>query len=330
MKICIVARGLKIPVTNYGGTERVIWGLAKELHQKGHNITFLVPPGSRSDFAEVIPIEEDKDLNDQIPDKIDLVHLNFTPDTPIEKPHIVTIHGNPRPEESLDINTVFVSRNHAKRYNSDAYVHNGLVWDEYPEPDLQKHRTGYHFLGKARWSVKNAAGAMKIAQKNNAELGIIGGKKWTERNLKSSFIHLFNPKIKFHGFLDDDQKMRVMENSKGLIFPVLWHEPFGLAIIESLYAGCAVFGSELGSLQELVTSEVGFTSNSIKELSRTIKDFEYDPVKCHEYAVNKFNSRRMAEDYLRLYAQVLEGKPLNKTAPQYNPELNRIPARIFE
>ena len=40
--------------------------------------------------------------------------------------------------------------------------------------------------------------------------------------------------------LTSSEKGEILNSSKGLVFPVLWHEPFGLAIIESLYYGCPV------------------------------------------------------------------------------------------
>ncbi len=324
MNICIVDRGGKIPAQKYGGTERVIWGLGKELQAMGHNITFLVPEGSTSDFARIIPLDRNAPIETQIPKDIDLVHLNFKPQDRISRPYLITMHGNPAPAEEIDVNTVFISRNQAARHNSEVFVYNGLSWEDYPQPDLTRNRNSFHFLGKASWKIKNAAGAIKIASKNNLRLNIIGGKKWTERNIKSSFRHLFNPRIRFKGFLDDNAKTRIMEKSKGLIFPVLWHEPFGLAIIESLYAGCAVFGTKYGSLEELVTPEVGFTGNSLNEIAKAIDSFKHDPQKCHDYAVDNFNSRRMAEDYCRLYDRVLSGKPLNRIPPVYNPKLNAI------
>lgn len=324
MKICIVDRGHKIPVVNYGGTERVIWGLGKELHALGHEITFLVPKGSSSDFARVIFLDRQRNLNEQIPQDTDVVHFNFTPGEKIEKPYLVTMHGNPEPDEVLDINTVFISRNHAARYNSETFVYNGLSWEDYPVPNLKLPRKGYHFLGKARWSVKNAIGAMKIARRNNESLNVIGGKKWTSRNLKDGFLLLFDSRIKFHGFLGNLEKSKILERSKGLIFPVLWHEPFGLAIIESLYFGCAVFGTTNGSLPELVTPETGYTANSEKEIAEAMSSFKYNPQKCHEYALKEFNSRLMTEKYLNLYEKVYKGEQVNEKVPNYNPQLNRI------
>ena len=56
-----------IPVFAYGGTERVIWDLAKCLVEKGHQVSFLVPKGSSCPFAQVIELDPDLTLQQQIP-----------------------------------------------------------------------------------------------------------------------------------------------------------------------------------------------------------------------------------------------------------------------
>tara|TARA_R110000850_G_scaffold277086_1_gene422482 strand:+ start:231324 stop:232307 length:984 start_codon:yes stop_codon:yes gene_type:complete len=327
MKILIVQNSV-IPVLHYGGTERVIWGLGKELDALGHEVTYLVNPGSHSPFANVIELHPEKNLNQLIPEDIDFVHFNFTPQEEIKKPYLVTMHGNPSEQEVLDINTVFISANQASRYNSNTYVYNGLDWSDYHLPILDEKRTYLHFLGKASWRVKNVFGAAKIAIDSSYPLYILGGTKWNYRMLKRGFKYLFNPDIRFMGMVDNHTKMKLMKNSKGLIFPVTWHEPFGLAIIESLYAGCAVFGTKNGSLEELVNTEVGYLSNSSKEITEAIKNFDFNPLRCHKYAVENFNSRRMAKAYVRLYEKILEGKSLNLSPPYYMKDKNKIPEFI--
>jgi hypothetical protein len=42
---------------------------------------------------------------------------------------------------------------------------------------------------------------------------------------------------------------------------------------------------------------------------------EFDQLRCHEYAVSGFSARRMADDYIRLYEQVIKGIPLSAEAP---------------
>ena len=324
MKILIADNSGIIPATNYGGIERVIWGLGKELHKLGHEITFLVKSGSSCNFAKVLEFNPDKDLNLQIPNDIDIAHFSHTPPYKINKPVIVTIHTNPPKEEVLNINSVFISKNHAKRYGSSTFVYNGLDWNDYPCPVLDQKRKNFHFLGKASWKIKNVFGATKIALKSGNHIYILGGKRWTFRNLKRNLKYTCNPNVIFKGFVNDKEKIEITQHSKGLIFPVNWHEPFGLAIIESLYAGCAIFGSKNGSLPELINSKIGFTSNSTNEIIKAIHDFKYNPKYCHKYAVDFFNSKTMTLSYLKLYNKILNNETLNTEVPQYITKENII------
>lgn len=323
MEICIVDHGAPLPARDYGGTERVIWGLGKSLSKMGHKVTFLVPEGSTCDFAKIIFLNKSVNLNDQIPENIDFVHLNLFPEQPIKKPYLITCHGNVPDKEELDPNIVFISQDHAARYNGDVFVHNGLYWDDYQKPDLKAKREGYHFLGKASWKVKNLKSTIKIANFGKKDLHIIGGEKWTSRNIKRGFLDILNPRIKYHGMLGDKEKFQIISKSKGLIFPVNWNEPFGLAIIESLYGGCAVFGTPNGSLPELITPETGFLGCSVREIAEALETFKYDPQYCHEYAIENFHSDRMAKEYLNLYNKILKGEKLNRK-PIFDPKRDKI------
>ncbi|MEH6764556.1 MAG: glycosyltransferase [Aequorivita antarctica] len=324
MHILIVDWSGPIPALKYGGTERVIWGLGKCLHELGHKVTFLVPDGFTGDFAGSIQLDQTKNLNDQISEDVDLVHFNYPPRQPINKPYIITMHGNPKPDEHIDKNTVFISRNQAERYNSDVFVHNGLYWGDYGMPDLDKPRTYFHFLGKASRRVKNVFGAAKIVLKAKGKLMVMGGERWTSRNFTRGLRYVLNPKITFLGMLNDTEKMKVMEKSKALVFPVEWHEPFGLVIIESLYAGCAVFCTTNGSLPELLSPEIGLASNDSDELAEALRSFKYDPQVCHHYAKEHFNARKMTLEYVKLYEKVIVGETLHTENPVYITEKNQV------
>jgi len=84
----------KIPALLYGGTERVIWYLGKELAKLGHDITYLVAEGSYCDFAKVLILDQNRNLNSQIPKDTDIAHFNFPVNEQIDKPFVTTIHGN--------------------------------------------------------------------------------------------------------------------------------------------------------------------------------------------------------------------------------------------
>lgn len=314
MKILIVLPSI-IPAYKYGGTERIIWYLGKELVGLGHQVTYLVNEGSTCDFAPVLFLDNTKKIEDQIPADIDLVHFHYVKPEKISKPYIITMHVNDSHLGPLDKNTVFISRNQAERFGSKVFVHNGLHWADYGLPNLKGERKYFHFLGNAAWRVKNVQGAIDIVKLTKHEkLNVLGGRRL---NIKMGFRLTLSPRVAFHGMVGGEEKNRLLRSSKGLIFPVRWHEPFGLAIIESLYYGCPVFGTPYGSLPELVPTEVGFLSESKSLIADAIQNNTYSTQKCHEYAVEKFNSKKMTEGYIEKYNEVLNGNSLNTVAPEF-------------
>lgn len=316
MNILLVLNETKIPALLYGGTQRVMWYLGKELSLMGHRVSFLAKKGSVCPFAKVLAYNPARPVADQVPDEIDIVHFNNgVPENFSKKPYIVTFHGNAI-STPIGRNAVFVSRNHAARFGSESFVYNGLDWSDYGALNTTEQRTYFHFLGNAAWRVKNVRGCISMIRKMPHErLYVLGGYRI---NLKMGIRITLTPpcKVSFKGMVGGEKKIQYLQHSRGLLFPVLWDEPFGLAITESLYCGSPVFGTCHGSLPELVNSEVGFLSNHQAELIRHIREnYDYSPQLCHEYAGDLFNSKRMAMAYLKKYEQVLNGECLNNTPP---------------
>jgi glycosyltransferase involved in cell wall biosynthesis len=315
MKVLIVYNGI-IPTPLYGGTSRVIWYLGQELTKLGHQVSYLVDKGSHCHFADVQFIDKTKPIVDQIPDNVDLVHFNTLPPEleKLKKPYVLTIHGNGFKDKDLPLNSIFVSQSHANRFGSDSYVNNGLDWDDYRTPDWSQQRNYLHFLGKAAWKVKNVKGAINVIKNTKNEcLKVLGGNRI---NFKMGFRFTSSMRVSFNGMVGGEKKYKLLNGSKGLLFPVRWHEPFGLAITESLYYGCPVFGTPYGSLPDLVTKEVGVLSNRLDDLTEAVENADQFSAKlCHQYAVDEFNSRVMALQYLEKYEQVLNNEALNTKAP---------------
>lgn len=309
----LIVNNTSIPVQKYGGTERVIWWLGKQLTKMGHEVSYLVAAGSYCDFANIYTLDHSIPFNKQIPPGVEVVHLNCTVNETPNIPYISTLHGNTNDQNPLDLNTVFVSKNHASRYGSDSFVHNGIDPADYGDPGLNHARNYFHFLGDAAWRVKNVRGAIQIAQKAKIKLRIIGGKRF---NFNQGIRLTFDPRIQFDGMKGGIEKNEILKGSKGLIFPVLWNEPFGLSIVESMYFGCPAFGTPYGSLKEIIQPDVGFTSNSISELIEAIKHADqFDKKNCHEYVMAHFTSTQMAASYLTKYETVLNGQKLNTIGP---------------
>ena len=293
MKILLVHQ-TKIPVFSYGGTERVVWDLAKGLIELGHEVTFLVPEGSSCDFAKVICIDATKPVMAQIPsDAFDIVHFQSNTEMEPDFPYLVTEHGNSKREYPFPLNT-------------------GLDWASCGPVDWTMPRRHHHFLGKGSWPVKNLKGAIQVARRAGVELAVLGG---TRLNLSRTFRFTPWRSIHFHGMVGGELKFRLLNESKGMIFPVRWNEPFGLAVIESLYFGNPVFATPYGALPEIVLSDHGYLSDSVSDLAMAVREMKFDPRECHQRAVSMFNHVAMAKGYLEKYQRVLDGERMNATQP---------------
>ena len=332
MKILLVCHA-KIPINTYDEKERVVWWLGKALKRAGHEVVYLAKKGSACPFAEVLILDEKRGLDEQIPEGVDLIHFHDEPSQPPEKPYLITRYDNATEARSFDRNTVFVSARQAALHGGSVYVHHGIDFDEYGTPELGNRRMYFHFLGNAAWRGKNVRGAIDIASHAGSRLHVIGG---TRVNFRKGLRITLSPGVRFHGILNPEGRNAMLNSSKGLIFPVIWHEPFGMAVPESLYFGCPVFGTPYGALPELLSkqmsndrkphsgngvveafySEFGCLSVKKSELLEAVKNADTcDRVKCNDYARTFFSADRMAQDYILLYEKVLEGHSLHEKEP---------------
>ena len=307
MHICLVIDA-KLPVQGYGGTERVVYWLGRALYEAGHKITFLAQT-SKINFADVVVIDKSKRLEDQIPKSVDIVHLHSSFDMPSDIPACQTIHGNCRETTIFHPNSIFVSSNHAQNHGATAFVHNGLDGRDYGKPDFNTPRSSFVFLAKAAWRLKNVKGAIRVAKLAKSPIDILGGNRL---NFKMGFRLTLSPNAHFHGMVDDSVKIPYLRQARGLIFPVLWPEPFGVAVIESLYFGSPVFATPYGSLPEIVNKDVGFLSNSAKDLANLAMQWEsFDRQAIHEYWEKNFSAKVMAKKYLDYYTSILDRQNLH-------------------
>ena len=306
----LIASDLPIPALKYGGTERVIWWLGKELVRRGHKVTYLVPADSFCPFGDVLLYDANLPLSRQVPESVDIVHANFPVREQMSKPYIVTMHGYITKGAIFDRNTVFVSKRHAELHHSTAFVHNGLDPDEYGRFDASSRRSHLLFLA-AIWRVeKNLPGAIRIAKKAKQKLYIIGGSKFS-----------LSRRIRYVGVIGGEEKNNIIRGSSALLFPVTWDEPFGLALIESMYHGCPVIGTPYGSLPEIVTKDVGILSSSMNELVAASREHsQFSRQRCHDYVMGNFTSVQMTDKYLSLYEKVISGEFLNDLEPHFEAE----------
>ena len=311
MRIAIAFNRI-IPALRYGGSDRIVWWLGKALVRLGHQVVYLVPRGSVCDFTEVIHYDEDHPPEQLLPE-VDLVHDFGVLAGRVDVPLLFTLQGNGAPGERFPRNTVFISRNQAERHGGAVVVHNGIDPDDYGEPDWTARRDHLLFLALAAWKVKNVRGANRIARRARLPLAVVGGHRL---NFRMGFRLTLDLNVRFHGVIGGERKNRIINESSALVFPVRWHEPFGIAMIEALYFGCPVFGTPYGSLPEIVIPEVGVLADNESELARCLADIgQFDRRRCHQYACEEFSVSLMTKRYLALYERVLNGEVLHEQEP---------------
>ncbi|NBX75415.1 MAG: glycosyltransferase [Proteobacteria bacterium] len=298
----------RFPVQKYGGTERVVWWLAKGLSELGHQVNLICLPGSSCSFGRVYDLREPRP-------QADITHFFNTPSQEPDQPYLVTIEGNAKAGEVFLPNTVFVSHNHAQRNGSEVFVYNGLDPDEYFFSSEKSREL--LFLAKASWAVKNVKGAIQIARRAGKKLNVVGGSRWWCPVWRG---------IHWRGMLGGTEKARWISRSEGLLFPVLWNEPFGIAVTEALVSGTPVLATPFGSLKELIDPQVGRICHNYGEFISAAKNLgEFKPKDCRDWALSRFHYREMAKSYLKKYETVLSGKKLNSVSPQAPKTIEKVP-----
>lgn len=110
--------------------------------------------------------------------------------------------------------------------------------------------------------------------------------------------------------------MELLRQMDGLLFPVRWHEPFGVAVIEAMSQGVPVYASCYGSLPELVAPGTGLILQNHQQLIEALAEpKQFDPQYIRTYAEEHFSSRQMAQHYLNYYHRVIAGEILHPTPP---------------
>jgi glycosyltransferase involved in cell wall biosynthesis len=328
-----------IPPRLYGGTERVVSWLTEELVALGHDITLFASGDSRTS-AKLEPVwPKALRLDGSVCDanalhmtmlervcrkaqEFDILHfhLDYYPFSLFARqptPFVTTLHGRlDLPEHQAVFETFssapVVSISDAQRQPIPhagwvRTVHHGL-----PERLLmpQPSKPAYFaFLGRIS-PEKAVDKAIRIAQRCGVPLKIAAKVDKVDREYFESEIRplLDSPDIDYVGEIGDHEKSAFLSGAIALLAPIAWPEPFGLVMIEAMACGTPVIAFNRASVPEIVEDGVtGFivedetgaveAAGRLSQLSRPAirKGFE-----------QRFTARRMAEDYLDVYHELIE------------------------
>jgi glycosyltransferase involved in cell wall biosynthesis len=113
--------------------------------------------------------------------------------------------------------------------------------------------------------------------------------------------------VEFVGEIGDAAKQAFLGNARALLFPIVWPEPFGLVMIESMACGTPVIAFRNGSVPEILEPGVsGYICDGVAEAIEAVERVgKLDRLGCREAFERRFSSRRMAMEYIDVYADII-------------------------
>lgn len=331
-----------VPPKLYGGTERVVSYLTEELVARGHEVTLFASGDSISRARLVAPCPQAlwrlgsteplghhhsmvKEVY-RLRSEFDVVHFHLDFDHLGAPPrhrfaHATTQHGRldlPSVETAasqfLEMPQVSISmqqRQPLAQANWAANISHGLP--------LDLHRVGnggdyLAFVGRLS-PEKRVERAIEIAERAGFRLKIAAKIVPSESAYFESIVKplLGKPHVEYLGELDEAGKGELLRNAHALLFPIDWPEPFGLVMIEAMASGCPVIGYRSGSVPEVIDDGVtGYVVESIDEAVRAVERVRaLSRAAVRERFELRFSVERMADQYIDLYASLMERPRLN-------------------
>src|SRR5258708_29298270 len=111
------------------------------------------------------------------------------------------------------------------------------------------------------------------------------------------------PHGEFIGEIGEVEKLAFLGNAAGLLFPIAWPEPFGLAMIEAMACGTPVIAMRCGSVPEIIDHGVaGFVVAGEIGAAPTARPLApLDRARIKKAFQERFTARRLAGAYLPVH-----------------------------
>ena len=348
MKIALLAPPyLSVPPKRYGWTEKIVSLLADGLVERGHDVTLFATGDSltRAKLVSIFPeelgnsgLKKDDGLLPLInysncvkhSKEFDIIHNHgqylamFATDAS-SVPVVHTIHGSyykgEVPEEKREVlkffsGNKFVSISDNQRggfpeLNFVGTVYNGIDLSKFTYNE--KPRGDYILWVGRIVAKKGVMEAIQTAKEVNIPLVIAAAidpadMPYYEREVRP---HIDGKLVSYIGEINQHSSDELYGNALCTLFPISWHEPFGLVMVESMACGTPVVAYNIGSVPEIITHEKnGFIveiESGVDGLVHAVRRTgEIKRGDCRLHVENNFSAEKMVIGYENIYKKLTD------------------------
>lgn len=350
----IVPLWVPVPPKKYGGIERIASYLTEELVKRGHEVT-LFASGDSKTKAKLISVYPRSLLKDNISwtdhlwnlenlsyafsraKEFDVIHSHLDVwsvffQEIVKTPVIHTFH-NPlyaKKGKKITTNRLKIFDRHKKgahwcyisksqkqlsplKIRQSSVVYNGIDTSLFKFNPKPKD----YFVWIARIDpYKGIENAIAAAEMTGVKLLLAGR---LDKAMKDYFNQRIKPhlgrKIKYVGELSQKELSDFYGNAIASLYPIEWHEPFGLVMVESMACGTPVISFARGSVREVVKNGYsGYVLPMMKKEKRNIKGLakaienirEIKREDCRTWVEKNFSYQKMTDRYEKIYYKLAQ------------------------
>ena len=279
--------------------------LARGLAEKGHTVFYHV------NFEESTTSDPGVILVKEPVEDVDIVHVsaiinrflcNHYRGTGI--PVIATNHLY-HPECDAEFTKIHVSKSIADLYNDEHHVWCGLDPNDYI---YRKEKAGFilFMADMSRYEGKGLQTALSLCKKANKRL-IVAGSSRDLADIRKVERMCDAYGAMYVGDVRGEQKAKLLAGANAFLSPSNYIETFGITLVEALFSGTPVICSNKGAYGEVISKDVGFVCNSEADYLEALEYCDrINPEICRTYALNHFHYKKTAENYEKIYTEILE------------------------
>lgn len=214
-----------------------------------------------------------------------VMHLNLFPELSKAfqafNAHVITISNAQRKE--------FPNLNYL------ATVYNGVEVDKFT---FNQTPSDYLLMIGTIGRHKNQGEAIAVAKELGLKL-VLAGKIRDQDYFEELKKDIDREQIKWVGEIGFEEKVKLYQNAKAFLFPILWEEPFGLVMIEAMSCGTPVVAFNHGAVSEVVLNGLtGYVVDNHSQMIEAIKKIDsIDRAACRKHVEENFSVSKMADGY---------------------------------